>query len=183
MIQQLKLDALRAQKANLPQLNVNGGAAWTDVEHSYGSANNNLWPGPGYNWNAGASLSIPLGMRATHAALRQARDNMNSEQVSYDQADQQLIVQVRTDVRAVTADVENVAATGQAEVLSQKQYDLQKAKFDAGLATSYDTLQAQITLEQARVAQIQAEVSLRLALANLHFLEGTSLGQYHVNLN
>ena len=125
MIQQLKLDALRAQKANLPQLNVNGGAAWTDIEHSYGSASNNLWPGPGYNWNAGASLSIPLGMRATHAALRQARDNMNSEQVTYDQTDQQLIVQVRADVRAVTADVENVAATGQAEVLSQKQYDLQ----------------------------------------------------------
>lgn len=183
MIQQLKLDALRASKANLPQLNVTGGAAWTDVEHSYGSANNNLWPGPGYNWNAGASLSIPLGMRATHAALRQARDAMNSQQVTYDQTDQQLIVQVRADVRAVAADQENVTATNQAATLSQKQYDLQKAKFDAGLATSYDTLQAQIQLEQARVAEIQAEVNLRLAIANLHFLEGTSLQTYHVNLN
>jgi outer membrane protein len=183
MIEQLKLDALRASKANLPQLAINGGAAWTDTEHSYASANNNLWPGPGYNWNAGASLSIPLGLRATHAALRQARDNMNAEQVTYDQADQQLIVQVRADVRAVTADMENVTATNQAAALSQKQYDLQKAKFDAGLATSYDTLQAQITLEQARVAEIQAEVNLRLALANLHFLEGSTLQEYRVNLN
>jgi outer membrane protein TolC len=183
MIEQLKLDALRAKRANLPTLNVTGGAGWTDTQHSYGSASNNLWPGPGYNWNAGANFSIPIGMRATRAAYRQARDAMISEQITYDQTDQQLIVQVRSDVRAVTADVENVTATTQAEVLSQKQYDLQKAKFDAGLATSYDTLQAQITLEQARVARIQAEVNLRLALANLHFLEGTTLDTYRVKLN
>jgi len=182
MIEQLKLQALRAKDANLPQLNVTGGAGWTDTEHSYGSANNNLWPGPGYNWNAGASFSIPIGMRATRAAYRQAKDAMNSEQVTYDQTDQQLIVQVRTDVRAVSAAVESVTAADQAEQLSQKQYDLQKAKFDAGLATTYDTLQAQITLEQARVAAIQAEVNLRLAIANLHFLEGSSLDTYHVNL-
>jgi len=183
MIEQLKLDALRAKMANLPQLNVTGGAGWTDTEHSYASANNNLWPGPGYNWNAGASFSIPLGMRSTKAALRQARDAMNSEQVTYDQTDQQLIVQVRTDVRAVSAAVESVTAATEAEALSQKQYDLQKAKFDAGLATTYDTLQAEITLETSRVALIQSQVNLRLALANLHFLEGTTLAAYHVNLN
>jgi outer membrane protein len=182
MIEQLKLDALRARRANLPVLNVNGGAAWLDTQHSYRAAEDNLWPGAGYNWNAGATFSIPIGMRASRAAYRQAKDNMMSEQITYDQEDQQLIVQVRTDVRAVASNLEALAATSQEETLSQKQYDLQTAKLQAGLSTSYDTLQAQTTLEQARVARIQAEVNLRLALANLHFLEGTSLDTYHVNL-
>ncbi len=182
VIEQLKLDALRAKRANLPVLNVTGGAGWTDAEHSYSSAMNNLWPGPGYNWNAGATFSIPIGMRASRAAYRQAMDNMNAEQVTYDQTDQQMIVQVRSDVRAVSSNSENVAAASQALAFSQKQYDLQKAKFDAGLSTSYDVLQAQTQLEQARVTELQAEVNLRLALANLHFLEGTSLDTYHVNL-
>ncbi len=182
VIEQLKLDALRAKKANLPLLNITGGAAWIDTQHSYRSAEDNLWPGPGYNWNAGATFSIPIGMRASRAAYRQAKDNMMSEQVTYDQEDQQLIVQVRTDVRAVAANLEALAATSQQATLSQKQYDLQAAKLQAGLSTSYDTLQAQTTLLQAQVSRIQAEVNLRLALANLHFLEGTSLDTYHVNL-
>ncbi len=181
-IGQLKLDALRAKRNFLPLLNVTGGAGYLDAEHSYTSAENNLWPGPGYNWNAGVTLSIPIGLRQSKALYRQARDNLDSEQVSFDQADQQLTVQVRAAVRAVTSNVENVTASTQAAVLSQKQYDLQKAKFDAGLATSYDVLNAQTLLEQARVTELQSQVNLRLALANLHFLEGSSLAAYHINV-
>ena len=66
--------------------------------------------------------------------------------------------------------------------LSQKQYELQKARFDAGLATSYDVVLAQNQLETARVSELQAKVNLRIALADLRFLEGTSLQNYHINL-
>ncbi len=182
MIEQLKLDALRAKRNFLPLLDVNGGAGYLTARDSFYNAATKVWNGPGYNWQAGVTLSVPWGLRQSKALYRQARDSMNAEQVTYDQTDQQLTVQVRADVRAVTANLENVTAAGQAATLSQKQYDLQKARFDAGLATSYDVLQAQLLLSQARVSEIQAEVNLRLALAALHFLEGSSLAFYHVNL-
>ena len=76
-----------------------------------------------------------------------------------------------------------VSAATAAEVLSHKQYDLQKAKFDAGLATSYDVLQAQNQLETSQISEIQAQVNLRVSLADLRFLEGSSLPIYHISLN
>jgi outer membrane protein TolC len=182
-IDQLKLDALRAKRNYLPQLNVNGGAGYLSTEHSYSSASNNLWPGSGYNWNAGVSLSLPWGLRQNKALYRQAEDNLNAQKVTYDQTDQTLLVQVRADVRAVESNQENVAAAAEATRLSQKQYDLQKAEFDAGLATSYDVLNAQTLLSQARVTELQAQVNLRVALAELRFIEGSSLQNYHVNVN
>ena len=182
-IEQYKLDALKARRNNLPELNATGGAGYSAAETSYSQANNRVWSGPGYNWSAGLQFSIPWGMRANRALYRQAMDNVESEQVTRDQADQTLTVQVRAAIRAVQADVEGVTAATSAAALSQKQYDLQKAKFDAGLATSYDVLQAQDELETARNSEIQAEVSLRVALANLRFLEGSSLPNYHINLD
>ena len=92
------------------------------------------------------------------------------------------MVQVRAAVRAVVTNVEGVAAADKASVLSQRQYELQKARFDAGLATSYDVLLAQNQLETARVSDLQARVNLRVAIADLRMLEGSSLEAYRVNL-
>jgi len=181
-IDQYKLDALRARRNNLPQLSLVGGAGYNTLKSSYYSAATNAWNGPGYNWQAGLALNFPWGLRNNKALYRQAMDNMEAEQVTLDQADQNLMVQVRAAVRGVEANVEAVTAATQASVLSQKQYELQKARFDAGLAISYDVVLAQNQLETARVAELQAKVNLRIAIADLRMLEGTSLDAYHVNL-
>ncbi|SDR67472.1 TolC family protein [Opitutus sp. GAS368] len=181
-IEQYKLTALRARRNTLPSLNAIAGGSYSSAEHSYGDANSSVWSGPGYNWNVGLAVSVPIGLRAARAQYRQALANVQSEQVAYDQADQNLLVQVRAAVRAVQSSQEGVAAAIQTTLLSQKQNELQKAKFDAGVATSYDVLQAQNQLENARLTQLQAEVGLRNALASLRFLEGTSLDLYRVNL-
>ena len=181
-IEEDKLDALRAKRNNLPQLNATGGVGYSAAEHSYTDVNSTIWSGPGYNWSAGLALTLPWGQRANRALYRQAMNNVGSEETVLDQTDQNLTVQVRAAVRAVQSNIEGVAASHEAAVLSQKQYDLQKAKFDAGLATSYDVLQAQNLLEAARNTELQSEVTLRIAIADLRFLEGSSLDNYHVNL-
>ena len=181
-IEQYKLQALKAKRSYQPQLNAIGGASYTSAEHSYPDASSNVWSGSGYNWNVGLAVSIPIGLRATRAQYRQALANVQSEQTILDQADQALTVQVRAAVRAVESNQQGVAAATQTVILSQKQYELQKARFDAGVATSFLVLQAQTQLETARLTQLQAETNLRQALASLRFLEGTSLEVYRVNL-
>jgi len=181
-IEQYQLDALRAKINNRPQLGVTGGAGYLTARDSFYNAATKVWSGPGYDWQAGLSLSFPWGLRQNKALYRQAMDNVKAEQTTLDQSDQALTVQVRAAVRAIEANRQSVDSAIQNELLSQKQYELQKAKFDAGLATSYDVLQAQNQLESARVTRIQSEVNLRIAIAEVHFLEGTSLDQYHVDL-
>ena len=182
-IEQYQLDALRAKRNELPALNVNGGLGYSSDTHSYYSAARQEWNGTGYNWSGGVTLTYPWGQRNNKALYRQAMDSVNSEKVVFDQSDQTLVVNVRAAVRSVQANVENVAAATQAELFTQKQYDLQKARFDAGLATSYDVLQAQNLLESARVTKLQADVNLRIAIADLRMLEGTSLETYHIDLS
>jgi outer membrane protein TolC len=180
VIEQYKLTALKAKRNSLPQLNVNGGAGWATSAHSDYQANFGNWNG--YNWTAGVSVSIPWGMRANRALYRQAMASVHSEEVTLDQADQTLVVQVRAAVRGVQTNIASVRTSTNATQFAEKQYELQKAEFDAGLATSYDVLQAQNNLETSRVSELQAKVGLLVAIADLHFLEGSSLDLYHINL-
>ncbi len=179
-ISQFKLTALKAKRDTLPELNVNGGLAYSSYAGSAGSSLTNNWNG--YNWTGGITLNIPWGMRANRAQYNSAMAQVHSQEVAYDQADQNLIVSVRSDVRAVETSVQSVHSSAENTRFAQKAYELTKAQFDAGLATSYLVLQAQNTLETARVSELQAKVSLLLAIANLRFIEGSSLQLYRINL-
>jgi outer membrane protein TolC len=96
------------------------------------------------------------------------------------QIEQNLLLQVRAAVRAVETNLEGVQISTMATGLSEKQYELEKARFDAGLSTSRLVLEAQDALEQARVNELQSRVNLRTALAELHRLEGSSLARYGI---
>jgi outer membrane protein TolC len=91
-------------------------------------------------------------------------------------------VQVRSAVRSVETNTESVKIAAQSSELSQKQYELEEARFKAGLSTSYRVLQAQTDLDTARVSELQAKVALNSAIAALHRIEGSSLQRYNVSV-
>jgi outer membrane protein TolC len=179
-IDQYKLAALKARRNTLPELNINGGLAYNSYAATAGQSVTGSWPG--YNWNAGVTVSIPWEMRANRALYRQALAGVRSQEVAYDQADQNLVVQVRAAIRGVQTSVASVRSSAENTKFAEKSYELQKAEFDAGLATSYLVLQAQNTLETARVSELQAKVNLLSAIADLRFLEGSSLQLYRISL-
>jgi outer membrane protein TolC len=179
-IDQFKLTALKAKRNTLPELNVNGGVGYSSFAANANQSLTGAWNG--YNWTAGVTLSIPWGMHANKALYHQALSQVRSQEVAYDQADQNLMVNVRAAVRAVQASIESVHSSAENTRFAVKAYELTKAQFDAGLATSYLVLQSQNTLETARVSELQAKVNLLLAIANLRFLEGSSLQLYRINL-
>ena len=61
-----------------------------------------------------------------------------------------------------------------------RQYDLERARFDAGLSTSRNVLQTQADLETARVAELQARINLQNSISALHRLEGNALERYQI---
>jgi len=182
LIKQLELAATVANNGKLPTLNLGGALGYNGADKSYGSSIDNLKTGDNYNWQVDLSLSVPWGMRADRARARQALNNLHQEQAQLQQIEQNLLVQVRADVLAVATSIESVQISSKATELAVRQYELQKAKFDAGLSTSRDVLQSQTDLETARVNDLQARVNLRIAVANLHQLDGSSLERYHIAL-
>ena len=98
------------------------------------------------------------------------------------QIEQQLVVSVRTAVRAVETNLIAAEIAAKATQLASRQYDQQKARYDAGLSTSRVLLQFQDDLESARFNQLSAQLALRQAVAELRRLEGTSLQRFRVDL-
>ena len=98
------------------------------------------------------------------------------------QLEQSIEVNVRSAVRSVETNHESVKIAALASELSQKQYELEDARFRAGLSTSYRVLQTQNDLDTARVNELEAKVTLRIAIAALHRIEGSSLQRYGIPL-
>ncbi len=179
-IMQLEIDVATSKSAALPSLDLGGSVGYNAKDRSSSRALDRVPDGDGYAWQLDLSLSVPWGMRSEKAQYRTAKNNLLREQSRLQQLEQSLMVQVRAAVRAVETNVESVQIAAKATVLSEKQYELEKARFDAGLSTSRLVLEAQELLEQARVNELQSRVNLRTALAELHRLEGSSLGRYGI---
>ncbi|MDB6168648.1 MAG: outer rane efflux protein [Verrucomicrobia bacterium] len=181
-IKQFELDASTSKNAALPTLNLGGAVGYNGTDTSYRSAINRLPDGDGRNWQLDLALSVPWGLHADRARYRSALAGLRQEQAHLQQIDQNLIVQVRAAVRAVETNQLSVEIFGKSTELAVKQYELQLARFKAGLSTSRQVLETQDDLESARVNELLAQVNLRIALANLHQLESSSLEHYHIAL-
>jgi outer membrane protein len=181
-IDQLKLDLVVAKDAARPDLSVGAAVGLNGNRGSGSSAFNDALDRQNHSWQVDFAFSYPWGQVSDKARYRQSLATLNREETRLRQIEQTIEVQVRSAVRSVETNTESVKIAAQASDLSNKQYELEKARFDAGLSTSYRVLQAQNDLDTARVAELQAKVTLRTAIAALHRIEGSSLQRYSVTL-
>ena len=137
----------------------------------------------GHTWQAGISITYPLGRVAEKARFRQSRYALNQAELREKQLEQDVLVSVRNAVRDVETSRESVTIATQAADLAQRQYEAETDRFRAGLSTSRRVLEAQTDLESARVASLQARLDLQTARAALRRLEGSSLHRYGITLS
>ena len=182
VIRQLEIDARVARRDRLPDLNLDGAVGYNTREASAGDATKDLWDGDGYAWQVGLSVSMPWAARGDRARYQIALNNLAREEARLQSIDQSILVQVRSAVRAVETNFEGVRISRLATELSERQFELEKARFDAGLSTFRQVQELQAELDTARVRELQARVSLRIALAELSRLEGTSLDRFQIDL-
>jgi outer membrane protein TolC len=181
-IKQLEIALSTAKRNTLPNLDLiaSVGYAARTTAANYGQALANLPNDHGNNWSVGLTYSVPWGERAEKARLRQASNNLSSQKVRLEQLESQLMLDVRVAVRAVETNLVAVDIAAKGTELASRQYDQQKARFDAGLSTSRIVLQFQDDLENARITELQSRLALRRAVAELRRLEGTSLQRFRV---
>ncbi len=183
-IKQLEIDLETARRNQLPTLDLNAGLGYSarTTSAGYQQAIANLPNDHGNNWSVGLTFSTPWGRHADKARYRTAQSNLSSRKLQLEQLEQTLLVNVRTAVRAVESNLAAVEIAGKATELAVRQYEQQKARFDAGLSTSRLVLLAQDDLETNRFQELSARVALRRAVAELNRLEGTSLDRFRVQL-
>lgn len=181
-IRQQEIDVTSAKNARLPQLDLGAQAGFNNTDATAKDATTNLWSGDGYNWQVDLSLSFPWGFREERARLRQARAGRDREELRLAQIEQQILVSVRNAVRALETGAENLRLSTLAAQLSGREYEVEKARYDSGLSTFRRVQETQDAFDQAKLAELQAKVSLRTAQANLDRLEGNAAERYQITL-
>lgn len=181
-VEQLKLDLKVAKDGAKPDLTVGAALGLSGTNGSGHDAFNDALDRQSHSWQVDFAFNYPWGLSSSRAVYRQALATLNREQTRLKQIEQNIEVQVRSAVRSVETNVEAVKIAVLAAKLSEQQYELEKAKFDAGQSTSRLVLQSQDDLDAARVNALQAKVTLQSAITALHRLEGSSLQRYSIAL-
>ncbi len=181
--EQLKLDVEVAKNNRLPLLDLGAAVGYNGNDRDdVGGAFRSSTSGDSYNWQVDLTVSIPWGLRAERARYRQAVTNLNRQETFIQQLDQSLLLQVRSAVRAVETNRETVSVSSLATELSRQQFETEKARYEAGLSTYRFVEDSRQDMDTARVNELLAKVNLRIALAELARLEGSSLDHYQVKL-
>lgn len=181
-LEQAKLDLQVAKDNTKPSLSVGGAVGLDGRNRTSGTALSDALDRESASWQLDLSLSYPWGQKGDRARYRQTLAQVTQQTLRLRQLEQAIEVDVRSAVRAVATNLESVKIASLASQLSVKQYELEKARFDAGLSTSRRVLEAQTDLETARVSELQSRVNLRTALASLHRIEGSSLQRFGLEL-
>ncbi|MSU45924.1 MAG: TolC family protein [Lacunisphaera sp.] len=181
-IKQMKLDLKVTKDSAKPDFTVGAALGLSDTNGSGQNAFSDALDRQDHSWQVDFAFNYPWGLTSDRARYRQSLATLNREQVRLKQIEQNIELQVRRAVRSVEANVESVKIATFAALLSERQYELEKARFDAGLSTSRRVLEAQDDLEAARMNELQARVALHTASAGLHRVEGSSLQRYNITL-
>ncbi len=123
-------------------------------------------------YQATLTLGIPIGNRSAEANYVKARLDREQRAIEYESLEQAAIVSVAEAVRRVQTDRKRIDAAEKNRILQEKTVEAEQKKFENGLSTSFEVLQLQRDLSEARSAENAARRDYRTSLANLDAVTG-----------
>jgi HAE1 family hydrophobic/amphiphilic exporter-1 len=115
-------------------------------------------------WTVGFTLSYPLGRSADQAAL--ARSGLEREQgvAELRSSEFKVVREVRQAAMALEQNRERIETTRIGRELSEQRLDAEQKRFEVGMSTNFNVIQAQRDLAVARNSELQAQLDYQLAL-------------------
>jgi outer membrane protein TolC len=118
--------------------------------------------------SAGIRMELPLvdgGER--RARVRRAEIDLEKSQLNQESVERRIVREIRDAVRTVS-EAERQIELGREELeVAERTYDVERSRFELGLADSQELLQAQTALTQARLDGLREAIDYQRALAGL----------------
>lgn len=143
--------------------------SWTDIL-------GNAFARDNPRWTVGVQFQYPLGRSNQEVTLVRSRLQYQQQQLGLKDAELQAANEVRTAGRNVNTNRRRVDAARSSRILSERQLDAEQKKFAVGLATSFEVVQAQRDLAQARNSELQAIVAYVESLVNFEASQKAGTG-------
>jgi len=134
------------------------------------------------NWSIGLSLNIPLSNVVSRASHAQAKINLEQAMLSLKQREQQALLEIKTALRDLEANLKRVQAYRLARELQEQKLAAEEEKLKVGQSTNYTVLMYQRDLANARSTELKSIIDYNISLANLERALGLSLKNRNMKL-
>jgi HAE1 family hydrophobic/amphiphilic exporter-1 len=131
-------------------------------------------------WSFGFTLSYPLGRSTEQATL--ARSQLEQEQsvARLRSAEYKAVREIRQAALQLDQNRQRIETTRVARELQEQRLDAEQKRYDVGMSTNFNVIQAQRDLAIARNSELQAQLDYQLALISYqqaqHVGTGTASG-------
>jgi outer membrane protein TolC len=153
-----------------------GGGIIGTVPGGYFDALSSLgsWAAP--TWSVRLNLTYPIGQSSAEASYARAKVQVTQTQAQVKQAELIIATEVTNAALNVTNNYEAVQAAAVARELSEQRLQAAQSKFEVGMATNFEVVQAQRDLADARSTELRNILNYRKAIVDFQRsqLAGTS---------
>ncbi len=114
-------------------------------------------------WTVGFTLSYPLGTSAEQATLARTQLQQQEDATRLRSAEIKAVRDVRLAAMALDQNRQRIETTRVARELSEQRLDAEQKRYDVGMSTNFNVIQAQRDLAVARNDELQAQLDYQLA--------------------
>ena len=157
-------------------------AGSSDNYRGLGSVNGDLFNARNPGYTVGLNFAYPLQGKAAKGSQASARASRRSSELSLRDLELGVLLEVRTAMRNLESTEKGVKAAEKTRIFRQKDLEAEQKKFDNGMSTNFLVLTKMTDLDNAKSAEVQAQIAyaknvtaLEKALGNLLEARGLKL--------
>jgi len=129
------------------------------------------WDAP--QWNLQLQFAYPIGTSANEANLARQRLLRRQTEASLKATELQVATEVTSAALAVRNSLEAMQASTVSRELSEQRLEAVQSKFDVGMSTNFEVVQAQRDLNDARNSELRAQLNYQRALVDFQRVQIT----------
>ena len=140
----------------LPTVDLVAGLGFSGLDDSLVDSYGNTLEREGYDWTAGLEFSIPWGQREDKAQYQRSVSRLRQEELILEDLEQDAKVSNRLLWRRWVIGVERVRAAKLSLELATEQFDREQSKYDSGLSTFRELLEAREDQDEANLRYLSS---------------------------
>lgn len=165
-----------------PALDLIGSYGRAGIDRAFGGALDDVRKDRLPRYSYGLQFSIPLWNRGARYNLHASKERFEQLEDTLKQLHQTIIVEIDNAIGVTRSSFERVGATRAASEYAEAALSAEQKKYENGRSTSFNVLQLQEDLTQARAAEVQALADYNKALSELYFREGSTLEKHRIEI-
>ena len=170
-----RLETVQTRNGLLPRLDLFITLGRTGYAHSFMDSFQDIGDDDLTDIRVGLSLTHMVGNRENRAIHESAFASRRQAELAVANLCDIIDLDVRLAINEVNRTARQITATHTTRLFQEETWQAEKNRFDVGSSTALMVAQAQRDLLTAKIAEVEAIVTYRISLVNLHLAQGTLL--------